>query len=66
MFDGYVVGRLPFEPMSFIYSMSHKGVPGEDSQEYGLVFIYLLASTATRGMIGKITGSDGPRMPIEQ
>jgi len=66
MFDNKIVGKLPFEPWTFVHNMSHKGVPGEDSQEYGLVFIYLMSTTAFRGMIGKITGSEGPRMPLEQ
>jgi len=45
--------------------MSHRGIEGEDMSQFGMIFLYVLAQSAVRGMIGKINGSEGPRMPVE-
>jgi hypothetical protein len=67
--NSYFWGRksavLPFEPYGFVSGMSHRGLEGEDTREVSLTFICVLFQMATRGLIGKLTGSDGPRMPLE-
>jgi hypothetical protein len=64
-FYGTVMGKLPFEPWGMVSGMSHRGLEGEDMSEFSMTFIYVLTQSAVRGMIGKIMGSEGPRMPVE-
>ena len=39
---GWVCGRLPFEPWSMASSMSHRGIGGDDLNEYSLLFVAIL------------------------
>lgn len=64
-FYGVVIGKLPFEPHSMVTNMTHRGLEGDDMSQVSVVFIYIMLQMALRGNISKITGSDGPRMPIE-
>ena len=64
-FYGIVLGKLPFQPWSMVSGMSHRGLEGEDMNEFSMIFIYVLSQMAFRGMIGKIMGSEGPRMSVE-
>jgi hypothetical protein len=41
-FSGKVVGRIPFEPWGMLTNMSHRGLSGDDMQEFSLVFVYML------------------------
>ena len=45
--------------------MSHRGLSGDDNQEYSLFFIAILCNMALRGAISKAMGFETPRMPIE-
>ena len=63
--NNVVVGRLPFQPLGMFTSMTHKGLTGDDMEEYSLMFIYMLGQMAVRGMVGKITGNEMLRMPVE-
>lgn len=56
---------LPFQPYGFVTGMSHRGLEGDDMSQVSMTFICVLMQMATRGMLGKLTGSDGPRMPLE-
>lgn len=41
-FGGQVVAKLPFEPVSFIRGISHRGLPGEDWTDCSFAFICAL------------------------
>ena len=41
-FYGLIVGKLPFVPFSFVSSMSHRGIDGEDYSQVSLLFIFIL------------------------
>ena len=62
---GKQAASMPFEPYGYMTSMSHRGLEGEDMSQASMTFICVLVQMSTRGMIGKITGSDGPRIPVE-
>jgi len=64
-FYGKVIAKLPFEPLSIVSNMSHRGIEGEDFSQVSMTFIYILLQMAIRGSISKLTASEGPRMPIE-
>ena len=62
---GKVVGKLPFEPWSIVSSISHRGIKGDDMQEFGMTFLYFAANGAFRGMFSKILGNESPRVPVD-
>lgn len=62
---GILVGTMPFEPWGLISSVSHRGLEGEDLNQYNLLFFLVLSNAAFRGYISKALGYDPPRMPIE-
>lgn len=64
-FWGKHIARLPFEPFGVVTGMSHRGLEGDDMRQVSLTFLCILFTMGTRGMLGKITGADGPRLPIE-
>ena len=63
---GKIAATLPFEPWNMVKGMSHRGLEGDDNSLASMTFIAILIQMGTRGMIGKITGSDGPRLPLDQ
>ena len=63
--SGYVIGKLPFEPWGMVHQMSHRGLTGDNMQEYSLFFIAILCNMALRGTLPKAMGFETPRMPIE-
>ena len=62
---GYVVGKLPFKPISMFASMTHRGLSGDDEYEFSLFFVAILCNMALRGVIPKAFGFETPRMPME-
>ena len=66
IFEGVVAARLPFNPLNFITSMTHRGLQGEDMREVSLFCIFVLAQMSFRGGVSKLLGNpEGPRMPLE-
>ena len=64
--SGKVVAAMPFQPMSMISSMSHRGLDGSDNlYEASGIFIGTLFTMACRGLISKILGMEPPRMPMD-
>jgi len=57
MYDGKIVAKLPFEPISFVTSLSHRNIPGEDYTECAMMFIYVLSSMAIRNNLQKVLGT---------
>nr|CAD7456649.1 unnamed protein product [Timema tahoe] len=48
IFDGRVVARLPFIPISWIQGLSHRNLPGDDYSECSFIFLYILCTMAIR------------------
>ncbi|OON13831.1 hypothetical protein X801_10387, partial [Opisthorchis viverrini] len=47
-FDGRVVTKLPFVPMSWLRSLSHRNLPGDDFTDGSFIFIYILCTMSIR------------------
>ncbi|KAG5675111.1 hypothetical protein PVAND_005040 [Polypedilum vanderplanki] len=56
IFDGKVVARLPFIPISFIQGLSHRGLAGSDFTECSFIFLYILCTMSIRQNIQKLLG----------
>ena len=48
-----VIAKLPFEPFSLLQGMTHRGLPGNDSTDCSMIFIYVLSSYIIRADIQK-------------
>lgn len=55
-FAGVVVAELPFEPYSFLQSITHRTLPGENMRETGVFFIYAISSFCIRPIVQRIVG----------
>ncbi|PRP87580.1 transmembrane and coiled-coil domains 1 [Planoprotostelium fungivorum] len=62
-FDGVVVARLPFEPFSWIRTVSHRGISGTDYYQSSMVFVYILSSIAIRANLQRLLGTTPPPNP---
>lgn len=60
-FEGRPVARLPFEPISFVQSLSHRSLPGTDYYECSMTFFFVLCSMFIRGTVQKILGTEPPK-----
>ncbi|UYV63808.1 TMCO1 [Cordylochernes scorpioides] len=56
IFDGRVVAKLPFVPVSFIQNISHRNLPGEDYTDCSFIFLYLLCTMSIRQNVQKLLG----------
>lgn len=65
-FDGRVVARLPFLPISFIQGLSHRNLPGEDYSECSFIFLYILCTMSIRQNIQKLLGFSPSRAASKQ
>ena len=64
--EGFIAGRLPFKPFSFVSQLTHRGLSGEDMQDCSLFAVFIMAQAAFRGSISKLLGNpEGPRMPMD-
>ena len=61
LFDGKSVAKLPFSPISIVYKMSHRGLPGNDPTDCSMAFLYLLCSISIRTNLQKFLGFSPPR-----
>lgn len=48
IFDGRIVARLPFVPISWIQGLSHRNLPGNDYTECSFIFLYILCTMSIR------------------
>ena len=60
-FQGVVVAKLPFTPMSFMRGITHRNLVGSDYTDCSMIFLYILSNLCLRPIIQKIMGFDGPR-----
>jgi len=56
IFDGRLVARLPFVPISWIQGLSHRNLAGEDFTECSFIFLYILCTMSIRQNIQKLLG----------
>mmetsp|Transcript_30305 Transcript_30305/g.76189 ORF Transcript_30305/g.76189 Transcript_30305/m.76189 type:complete len:176 (-) Transcript_30305:21-548(-) len=55
-FDGIIVARLPFEPLSFMQGITHRGLPGNNPKDCSMIFFYIISSLFFRNNIQKFCG----------
>uniref|UniRef100_F7DS75 Calcium load-activated calcium channel n=1 Tax=Xenopus tropicalis TaxID=8364 RepID=F7DS75_XENTR len=51
IFDGRVVAKLPFVPLSYIQGLSHRNLIGEDYSDCSFIFLYILCTMSIRQVI---------------
>uniref|UniRef100_A0AC34QG87 Phenylalanine--tRNA ligase beta subunit n=1 Tax=Panagrolaimus sp. JU765 TaxID=591449 RepID=A0AC34QG87_9BILA len=56
MFEGHVVAKLPFYPISLIQSISHRNLIGNDYTDCNFVFLYILCTMTIRQNMQKFLG----------
>lgn len=65
-FDGRIVGRLPFVPISWIQSLSHRNLSGDDYTECSFIFLYILCTMSIRQNMQKLLGFAPSRAASKQ
>jgi hypothetical protein len=63
-FEGVVLAKLPFEPFALIAGMSHRGIPGLDARDCGIIFIYVLCSMCIKPNLQHLLGHAPPKTAI--
>jgi len=56
LWDGKIVAKLPFEPVSIFRSLSHRNLPGTDFTDCSMIFFYILSSMSVRATLQKLLG----------
>ena len=60
-YEKAVVLTLPFEPISFVRSMSHRSLEGQNFYECSYLFVYILSNLCIRPAISKFFGFEPPK-----
>lgn len=66
IFDGKVVARLPFTPISWVQGLSHRNLSGDDFSECSFIFLYILCTMCIRQNIQKLLGFAPSRAASKQ
>ncbi|XP_046362288.1 calcium load-activated calcium channel-like [Haliotis rubra] len=66
IFDGRVVAKLPFMPISLMQGISHRNLPGEDYFDCSFIFLYILCTMSIRQNIQKMLGLAPSRAASKQ
>jgi len=66
IFDGRVVAKLPFTPISWLQGISHRNLPGQDMTDCSFIFLYILCTMSIRQNIQKILGFAPSRAASKQ
>ncbi|KAJ8038519.1 Calcium load-activated calcium channel [Holothuria leucospilota] len=66
IFDGRVVAKLPFVPISWIHGLSHRNLMGNDYTECSFIFLYILCTMSIRQNIQKLLGFAPSRAVAKQ
>lgn len=56
IFEGRVVAKLPFLPISWLQGLSHRNLLGEDYTDCSFIFLYILCTMSIRQNIQKLLG----------
>nr|AGC52716.1 transmembrane and coiled-coil domain-containing protein 1 [Spirometra erinaceieuropaei] len=65
-FDGRVVARLPFVPISWLQNLSHRNLPGSDYTDCSFIFLYILCTMSIRQNVQKMLGFAPSRASLAQ
>lgn len=65
-FEGRVVAKLPFIPISYIQSVSHRTLMGNDFSECSFIFLYILCTMSIRQNLQKFLGFNLSRSAMKQ
>merc|ERR1712142_1001034 len=66
IFDGKVVAKLPFVPLSWIQGISHRNLMGNDFTDCSFIFLYILCTMSIRQNIQKALGFAPSRAASKQ
>ncbi|XP_071948088.1 calcium load-activated calcium channel-like [Antedon mediterranea] len=66
IFDGRVVAKLPFTPISWIQGLSHRNLLGDDYTDCSFIFLYILCTMSIRQNIQKLLGFAPSRAASKQ
>merc|ERR1712038_1139075 len=66
IFDGKVVAKLPFTPISWLQGLSHRNILGDDYTECSFIFLYILCTMSIRQNIQKALGFAPSRAASKQ
>ncbi|MGH0122538.1 UNVERIFIED_CONTAM: hypothetical protein FKN15_038088 [Acipenser sinensis] len=66
IFDGRVVAKLPFAPLSYIQGLSHRNLLGDDYTDCSFIFLYILCTMSIRQNIQKMLGLAPSRAATKQ
>ena len=56
IYEGRVVAKLPFLPVSLVASLTHRTLPGEDMYDCSLTFLYICSSIVFKTAMAKLCG----------
>ncbi|OQR77276.1 transmembrane and coiled-coil domain-containing protein 1-like [Tropilaelaps mercedesae] len=56
IFDGRVVAKLPFIPLSWFQGLSHRNLAGDDFTDCSFIFLYVLCTMSIRQNVQKVLG----------
>uniref|UniRef100_A0A1I7VXM4 Calcium load-activated calcium channel n=1 Tax=Loa loa TaxID=7209 RepID=A0A1I7VXM4_LOALO len=56
IFEGRVVAKLPFTPVSWIQGFSHRNLIGDDYTDCSFIFLYILCTMTLRQNLQKMLG----------
>jgi len=56
IFDGRVVAKLPFVPISLLQNLSHRNLMGDDYTDCSFIFLYILCTMSIRQNVQKLLG----------
>ncbi|KAL1458554.1 hypothetical protein WDU94_008692 [Cyamophila willieti] len=65
-FDGKIVAKLPFTPISWVQGLSHRNLAGEDHTDCSFIFLYILCTMSIRQNIQKMLGFAPSRTAAKQ
>lgn len=66
IFDGRVVAKLPFIPISWLQGLSHRNLLGDDFTDCSFIFLYILCTMSIRQNIQKLLGFAPSRAANQQ
>ena len=66
IFDGKVVAKLPFTPVSWIQGVSHRNLMGSDFTDCSFIFLYILCTMSIRQNLQKALGFAPSRAASKQ
>jgi len=66
IFDGRVVAKLPFHPISWLQGLSHRNLAGNDMTDCSFIFLYILCTMSIRQNVQKLLGFAPSRAASKQ